>query len=205
MDEPLSNLDAPLRMQLRAELARLHAAVGTTTVFVTHDQLEAMSLGQRVAVVRDGRLEQVGTPLDLYDHPATAFVAGFIGSPPMNLLPAVLDIDGLRLPGGRVPGPFAGAVGDALVVGVRAEHLAIIDADPGDGVLAARCERVEELGTQRLVHAIVDGGPEPPVRILAAVPRSVPACVGDALRVGLRRADLHVFDAATGARRDGGS
>src|SRR5688572_25487419 len=133
MDEPLSNLDAKLRVQTRAEIARLHQRLGTTTVYVTHDQVEAMTMGERIAVMSEARLQQVGTPQELYDHPDNRFVAGFIGSPAMNFLEvtpqgtgdsATLVGDGVEIP---LPDRYRGALaehkGDRLIVGVRPEHL----------------------------------------------------------------------------------
>ena len=105
MDEPLSNLDAKLRVQLRTEISRIHERLGTTTIYVTHDQVEAVTLGDRIAVMRAGRLQQVGRPADLYEHPDNLFVAGFIGSPSMNFLQGRLDGDTLRLPIGEVSVP----------------------------------------------------------------------------------------------------
>src|SRR5207248_6991923 len=102
MDEPLSNLDAKLRVQTRTALSRLHERLGTTTIYVTHDQIEAVTLGDRIAVMRLGRIQQVGTPIDLYEHPVNLFVAGFIGSPAMNFLPGQLDGDQLRTPIGQL-------------------------------------------------------------------------------------------------------
>src|SRR5579875_386025 len=138
MDEPLSNLDAKLRTQMRTELARIQRDLGTTTVYVTHDQIEAMTLGDRVAVMRGGVLQQVGSPQELYAHPANLFVAGFMGSPAINLLPASVEDEALRTPIGDVPldGRLRDALGRAegdrmVVVGLRPEHL--LDAGLGGG------------------------------------------------------------------------
>jgi multiple sugar transport system ATP-binding protein len=168
MDEPLSNLDAKLRVEMRAYLARLRQELGTTTVYVTHDQIEAMTMGERVAVMNDGQLEQVDHPQALYDHPANLFVAGFIGSPPMNLLRAPVDhgTDGPELVVGRqrLPLPFdvpdsvrERAGGDAIVVGVRPEAIHHVP----DGVaerhaLEAPVALVESLGSDLLVHTELD-------------------------------------------------
>ena len=144
-DEPLSNLDAALRVQMRAELARLHQELGTTMVYVTHDQVEAMTLGQRIAVFNGGRIEQVGAPMDLYDRPANLFVAGFLGSPKMNLLPADL------LPAALSP---AGAV-----LGFRPDQVELLAQD--EGRLSGSVELVERLGDATLVHLQCSGHDSP--------------------------------------------
>jgi multiple sugar transport system ATP-binding protein len=168
MDEPLSNLDAKLRVEMRAYLGRLRQELGTTTVYVTHDQIEAMTMGERVAVMDDGQLEQVDHPQVLYDHPANLFVAGFIGSPPMNLLRAPIDHgpDGLELVVGRqrLPLPFdvpdsvrERAGGDAIVVGVRPEAIHHVpDGVPERHALEAPVALVESLGSDLLVHTELD-------------------------------------------------
>jgi multiple sugar transport system ATP-binding protein len=167
MDEPLSNLDAKLRVEMRGYLSRLRHELGTTTVYVTHDQVEAMTMGDRVAVMRDGRLAQCDRPQELYDRPADLFVAGFIGSPAMNFLRARLErADGeLYMVAGSQRLRLSGAVPDAalergdapVVVGIRPEALS--HAPPGrddDDVLEATVELVESLGSDLLVHAAVD-------------------------------------------------
>ncbi len=139
-DEPLSNLDAALRGQTRIEIAKLHRDLGATTIYVTHDQVEAMTLADRVVVLRDGAIEQVGTPLELYDHPANQFVAQFIGTPQMNVVPVA------QWPelGAQLHAPALGSVG------LRPEHLAV--CEPGQGQLQARVELVESLGAETLVY-----------------------------------------------------
>ncbi|OBU86296.1 ABC transporter ATP-binding protein [Chromobacterium subtsugae] len=160
-DEPLSNLDAALRVQMRIELARLHKELGSTMIYVTHDQVEAMTLGHRIAVFNAGRIEQVGTPLELYNRPANRFVAGFLGSPKMNFIAArPLDprADGveLELPGGcRLTLPFA-AAGGAATLGVRAEHLFFAESG-----LPATVQLVEHLGDQQIVYLRHEGEGEP--------------------------------------------
>jgi multiple sugar transport system ATP-binding protein len=147
-DEPLSNLDAALRVQMRAELARLHRELGTTMVYVTHDQVEAMTLGQRIAVFNGGCIEQVGAPMDLYDRPANLFVAGFLGSPKMNLLPT------------RVLPPAWQRTGDML--GFRPDQVELAGADGDDDRrLGARVELVERLGDATLVHLQCSGHDSP--------------------------------------------
>jgi multiple sugar transport system ATP-binding protein len=140
MDEPLSNLDAKLRVQTRAQIARLHQRLGTTFVYVTHDQVEAMTMGQRIAVMSAAKLQQVGTPQELYDHPANRFVAGFIGSPSMNFIDAsvrgsggqaVLVADGVEM---AVPGTYPLTDAQAVVMGIRPEHLELVEPTGLHGV-----------------------------------------------------------------------
>jgi len=156
LDEPLSNLDAKLRLEARGFLKNFQRRLGITTVYVTHDQAEAMALADRIAVMDQGRLLQVGSPLDVYRRPADTFVAGFIGSPPMNLIPCELTFDGLRLAGGTVlaRGPAAGfRPGDRLLAGVRPEHLRLeTDAAGGQGLVDAEVYAVEPLGSESLVR-----------------------------------------------------
>ncbi len=159
-DEPLSNLDANLRVQMRVELTRLHRELGTTMIYVTHDQVEAMTLGQRIAVFNAGRIEQVGTPLELYHRPANRFVAEFIGSPRMNLLPARLDAQGAAavLQAGAWGLPVGeGADRQALhTVGVRPEDL-LLESEGAMGTVAAEVSLIEQLGDATIVHLQVSG------------------------------------------------
>ena len=162
-DEPLSNLDASLRTQMRLEMARLHERLGATIVYVTHDQVEAMTLGDRIAVFNAGRIEQVGTPAEVYRQPVNRFVAGFLGSPRMNFLPAQAGRDdagaGVQVPGaGRLalPADCAAALGNVRQIGVRPEHWQL-SAPEGEGGLAASVERVEWLGDVTLVHCKLAG------------------------------------------------
>jgi multiple sugar transport system ATP-binding protein len=169
LDEPLSNLDAKLRVQMRTQIALLQQRLGTTTVHVTHDQTEAMTLGDRVAVMRAGRLQQVGTPLELYDEPANLFVASFIGSPPMSFVPALVDDDRVRLPfadldAARVlngSGPIA-STPRTLVAGIRPEAFedaALVADESATGVVfEARVEVLEALGSDLFAHLRVGGG-----------------------------------------------
>jgi ABC-type sugar transport system ATPase subunit len=174
MDEPLSNLDAQLRVQARAEIKRLQSEVGTTTVYVTHDQVEALTLGDRIAVMNSGALEQVGTPEELYEHPANVFVGGFIGSPAMSFL--------LRE--------------DGTVVGVRPEHVRLW-ADGLVGPIDGRVAYVEALGRETLIGVDTDAG----ARLVAAVEGRARLEPGAPLRVGLVPDGLRRFDAETGAAR----
>lgn len=160
-DEPLSNLDAELRVQMRLEIARLHRDLKATMIYVTHDQVEAMTLADRIVVLRGGRIEQVGAPLELYDSPANAFVAGFIGSPRMNLIPATAWRDGDRLrivvSGGELPFQCAGPMppnGAAVQLGLRPEHMSVAGGVP----LPAICETIERLGAVSYLYARLTDG-----------------------------------------------
>ncbi len=162
MDEPLSNLDAKLRVQTRAEIARLHQRLGTTMVYVTHDQVEAMTMGQRIAVMSTGLLQQVGTPQELYDHPRNRFVAGFIGSPSMNFVELPVGGGGAELSSDnfsfRVSEPHRAAVtrsGDTVVAGFRPEHLEIGEIDNAVGSVQGTADVVEYLGNEELLHVSV--------------------------------------------------
>jgi multiple sugar transport system ATP-binding protein len=156
MDEPLSNLDALLRMEMRAELKALLLQLGTTTIYVTHDQVEALSMGDRIAVMNAGRIIQLDTPLAVYDHPADTFVGGFVGTPPMNFLAAEIAADGaaavVKLSGGSFPaGPSAnGLAGRKLVLGIRAESI-VVEPAPAKGLIEAKVVVVEPLGSHNLL------------------------------------------------------
>jgi multiple sugar transport system ATP-binding protein len=168
MDEPLSNLDAKLRVQTRTELSQLHKRLGTTTIYVTHDQVEALTLGDRIAVMRAGRIQQVGTPADVYEHPANLFVAGFIGSPGMNFLSGQLDGDRLRTPIGdlRLAGEMCrrleaghGRGRRGVIVGIRPEHFedAMLVTLPATGhIFKAKIKVLEALGSDSYAHFTVD-------------------------------------------------
>lgn len=175
-DEPLSNLDAKLRATMRLEIKALQRRLRTTSVYVTHDQLEAMTLADRLVVLNGGRIEQIGTPLDVYRKPASAFVAGFIGSPAMNLLPARAVP---HLPGSAHAG----------VIGVRPEDL----HEAPDGPIVMRIMAVEELGVSRLVHGHVEG---------EVMTVSMPSgqALGDELRLAVAPGAVHLFDAESGRR-----
>jgi sn-glycerol 3-phosphate transport system ATP-binding protein len=198
-DEPLSNLDARLRVQMRLEIRRLHARLNSTSVFVTHDQVEAMTLADRLVVMRAGRIEQVGTPAEVYATPATVFVAGFIGSPPMNLLPGrVLAPGTLELGEGRTlafdPARFRTRPGQEVEVGIRAE-----DFSPGPRGLPATVEFAEELGNGRHVHCLLDGH-----ALVAALPPGPPIAPGSTLHLAAEAAAVHLFDPASGTRLPAG-
>jgi len=157
-DEPLSNLDAKLRTQMRAEIKRLHNRLGVTSVYVTHDQVEAMTLADRIVVMNDGRIEQVGSPMELFNNPANTFVAGFLGSPPMNQMKGVLTetgamIDGTEL---KLNGKINGHAGRDVIVGVRPEHVTL-SPDAGTSALPIALDLVEPLGSEALLHARFGG------------------------------------------------
>jgi multiple sugar transport system ATP-binding protein len=203
MDEPLSNLDAKLRVQTRAELARLHQRLRTTTVYVTHDQIEAMTMGSRIAVMSDGLLQQVGTPQELYDHPINRFVAGFIGSPAMNFVDVTVTGSGagvtLEAPGATIPIPdrlhliIGTAIGRRLVAGFRPDHLEIGSVGSAAAVIKGRADVVEYLGAQELLHVSAAG--QDLVAIVSAAHQVRP---GDELTLSLPLEKLHVFDTDTG-------
>ncbi len=206
MDEPLSNLDAKLRVQTRAEIARLHRRLGATIVYVTHDQVEAMTMGDRIAVMQEGVLQQVGTPRDLYESPVNRFVAGFIGSPAMNFLRGRVGVNGGEptLTIAEVPVQLAGRaaavarrVGDGgeLIIGVRPEHLTISADTVADSIaLPASVDVVEFLGNEELVHATVAG-----TDVVALVPSATDPQVGEKVRLTVPSAQVHMFDVGTEA------
>ncbi|TNC28738.1 ABC transporter ATP-binding protein [Amycolatopsis alkalitolerans] len=201
MDEPLSNLDAKLRVSTRTQIAALQRRLGTTTVYVTHDQVEAMTMGDRVAVLKDGLLQQCDTPRALYERPANVFVAGFIGSPSMNLATAKPTDGGAALGGITVPlsrETLAAAGGQDVTLGFRPESLEL--ADEG---LAVRVELVEELGSDAYVYGRIaaDGGAEGTNIVARVDPRHTPS-MGATLRLRIRPDELHVFSADTGLRLD---
>jgi len=203
MDEPLSNLDAKLRVQTRAELVELQRRLEATVIYVTHDQVEAMTMGHRIAVMDAGVLQQIGPPQAVYDRPANLFVAGFIGSPPMNTITArVSNRDGqptIEVPGGSVPvpSPLAPALHRSatseVVVGVRPEHLRMAS----DGFAPATVTVVESLGHE--LHVICRLTDDQMVIVRQAVGGAVPH-EGDAVSLSAAPGDLHLFDGGTGAR-----
>jgi multiple sugar transport system ATP-binding protein len=203
MDEPLSNLDAKLRVQTRTQIAALTRRLGVTTVYVTHDQVEAMTMGDRVAVLKDGELQQVASPRELYDRPVNVFVAGFIGSPAMNLLDLPTTEHGVQF--GDTDHPIARDVlsaiaGSTVTVGVRPEDL---ERAP-DGVgLAVDIDVVEELGADAYVygHTVLAGERH---EITARVDGRRPPAAGSRVHVRPRLGHVHVFDATTGERLDDG-
>jgi ABC-type sugar transport system ATPase subunit len=193
MDEPLSNLDATLRTQVRAEIKALQRRTRTTTLYVTHDQVEAMTLGDRVAVLDHGVVQQVAAPRELYERPANPFVAGFIGNPPMNLFPTRLDVEDGRLVA-RI-GDQTAPAGDRpqaarrvpLVGGVRPEHIALVADDAGDA-LRATVAHVELLGHETLVHADVGD-----VRLVIRTDGMLELAPGARVRLGFDPERLYLF------------
>jgi len=192
MDEPLSNLDAKLRVQTRAELVELQTRLAVTTVYVTHDQVEAMTMGHRVAVLRDGELQQVDAPSTLYHKPANLFVAGFIGSPAMNLLPVSVDRS-IKVGGAEIR-IGATVYGASATIGFRPETVVIGD----DGPIPARIRLVEDLGSEMFVHLVIDHEGEER-RIVAKLDPPFGGKADDNVRLALR-GTVHLFD-ATEARR----
>jgi len=196
-DEPLSNLDAKLRVQMRAEIRRLQRRLGVTSLYVTHDQVEAMTLGDRLLVLHQGRPAQLATPLEVFERPADTYVAGFIGAPAMNFLPAILARDGsaAQLAAGPLV-PFAdgrreGPDGRALTIGIRPEHLL-----PGPGELVLEVDLIEPLGSETLVHGHLPG--EETGAMVVKLAGHAPA--GAQLPVTVPPAQMHVFDSASGKR-----
>jgi len=196
-DEPLSNLDAKLRVQMRSEIRTLHQRLATTSIYVTHDQVEAMTMADRIVVLRDGRVEQIGPPHDLYDRPANAFVAAFIGSPAMNQLPGrKVGADVCLEAGGSWPATEAHSIEDGrrLTVGIRPEHLRVVDADT-PGAIKGRVEAVEFTGAETSITCDSGG-----TYITAVIRQRLPLQRGDALALTVDREHLHLFDPDTGVR-----
>ncbi len=201
MDEPLSNLDAKLRLHMRGELKRFQRDLATTTIYVTHDQAEAMTLADRVAIMNKGVLQQVGPPREVYRRPANMFVAGFLGSPPMNFL--TLDVraegdhlwlvaDGVRYSLLREWGEAVRASNAARVVlGVRPEHVALLP-HPGEGAIPAEVYLIEDLGNELLVDVRVSGQP-----VVARLPAGPAPQIGDRVWLSFAPEDVHLFDPAT--------
>ncbi len=183
-DEPLSNLDAKLRVQTRAEITKLQQTLGTTSVYVTHDQVEAMTMGHRITVMRDGKIQQVGTPREVYEHPANAFVAQFIGTPPMNLLSGVVSGALFQASSFAMPLRLSLENGRRLIAGIRPEHLR-----PG-GPINATVDLVEPIGHESIVYA--SAGNEKLVAIFG--PNDAPR-VGETIALGLEAERVHLFDA----------
>jgi sn-glycerol 3-phosphate transport system ATP-binding protein len=195
-DEPLSNLDAKLRVQMRLEIQKLHRELRTTSVYVTHDQVEAMTLADRMMVMNGGVVEQVGAPLEVYDDPASRFVAGFIGSPAMNFLPGTRAGREVDLGGGvrvALPAALAASAPEKVLVGLRPEHLV---AGEGAGpVFPFRVETIEALGADSLLHGVFEGAP-----VVARVDGHRAPPVGEALRLHAQPGRICFFDAASGRR-----
>jgi multiple sugar transport system ATP-binding protein len=199
MDEPLSNLDAKLRVQTRTQIASLQRRLGVTTVYVTHDQVEALTMGDRIAVLKDGVLQQVGTPRDLYEAPKNVFVAGFIGSPAMNLFNADLTDSGVRFGTKEVKlerDTISGATGSQVTLGIRPEDLRVSESNTG---LEVTVDLVEELGADGFLYGntTIEGER---VDVVARVDGRIHPSAGDKVVISPVEEHLHVFDADTGLR-----
>ncbi|MEM8958964.1 MAG: ABC transporter ATP-binding protein, partial [Pseudomonadota bacterium] len=194
-DEPLSNLDAELRVAMRRELSALHANIGGTMIYVTHDQTEAMTLADKIVVLRDGRVAQIGTPLELYNRPQNVFVAGFIGSPRMNLIETVAEQDGaetvLRAGAARIGiSPVTGlAPGSQVTFGIRPEHIAMSEESASD--LTATVAFAEQLGGETYLYVDAEGLPQ----LTLHQPGQVPVRPGQSVGLRFDRAEMHLFDA----------
>ncbi len=201
-DEPLSNLDARLRVQMRLELQQLHRRLKTTSLYVTHDQIEAMTLAQRVLVMKEGMVEQFGTPNEIYQRPMSTFVASFLGAPAMNLLPAELTADGKHLVLVQhhslllAPAKIHLA-NQAVTLGIRPEQIKAEKVDrPVEGLML-QIETIEMLGADNLIHGKIGSSP-----LVIRVPHACHFQIGDFLRLSLPTNELHYFDALTGKRLD---
>ena len=203
MDEPLSNLDAKLRAQMRTEISRLHRRLETTIIYVTHDQTEAMTMGDRIVVMKDGVIQQVAPPQEIYERPTNVFVAGFIGSPPMNFLRCRVDSGTLTGPGFSAPLPkereavLRSYQGREIVVGLRPEHISDDPADierwgAGAATAEGQVDLVEPLGAEVMLYLLVGGQP-----LIARVTPRTKAHYGAKVRLALHLAASHVFDPAT--------
>jgi ABC-type sugar transport system ATPase subunit len=205
MDEPLSNLDAKLRVSTRSQIAGLQRRLGITTVYVTHDQVEAMTMGHRVAVLRDGRLQQVDTPEQLYDAPVNTFVASFIGSPAITLVESPVregraDVHGIPVPLDRA---VASRAGEKVVVGLRPESWHVVGSSgsaPAPSSLALNVELVESLGSESYVYGRPAGAGDDTGRVTVRLDKRTHLTVGDVVHVEPNHGEVHVFDAASGER-----
>ena len=192
-DEPLSNLDARLRVQTRLEIHRLQQQTGITSLYVTHDQVEAMTLGHRIVVMNNGIAEQVGTPAEIYERPATSFVAGFIGAPPMSLLPATVAENPARAEVAAsfsLPLPATGRPGQQIQVGIRPENIRPCNADEGP---ALTVEHLEVLGADQIVHLVRDGA-----RLSMRLPRHSHVSTGESISITVPAEAVAMFDRESG-------
>jgi multiple sugar transport system ATP-binding protein len=202
-DEPLSNLDAQLRVETRVELSRLHRKLGATMVYVTHDQSEALTLGDRIAVLKEGVLQQIATPMQLYHQPANKFVAGFIGSPAMNFLEGVIRREGpsnvrtFRGTDLALDVPLDREAPGRVFLGVRPQHLEVVgETATGDGTLRGEVGVVEPMGNEQIVYVTLSGGD----RLVAVAPPQQQVAPGDTVTIRVRSEGVHIFDAETGGR-----
>ncbi len=206
MDEPLSNLDTQLRMQTRAEILKLHQRLQVTTIYVTHDQQEAMTMGDRIAVMNKGVIQQIDTPQRMYDHPDSLFVASFMGSPAMNLLPVIVQRAGdqVMLAAGdfALPAPariqmrLAEAIGKELTLGIRPEHVMPLPMSQTEGAdrMSVTVDVVEPMGAEVLMYMSGAGAKQ----VIGRFDPTQRARVGDRLNVGFQQDHLHLFDPETG-------
>jgi sn-glycerol 3-phosphate transport system ATP-binding protein len=191
-DEPLSNLDAKLRVEMRLEIRQLQRRLATTSIYVTHDQMEAMTLADRLVVLNKGRIEQIGTPLEIYRRPQSTFVAAFIGSPAMNLVEAESDGRSVRVGSARFALKGGRVAAGRLLLGLRAED-AILLPKPRKGALDLRVLHIEEVGSHRVVHGDHEGH-----RLTVTLPSG--SATGDRLALSVEADKLHLFASATGQR-----
>ena len=192
-DEPLSNLDAQLRTQMRLEIKKLHQRVGNTIIFVTHDQVEAMTMADRIVIMKDGHIQQVGTPAEVYHSPANAFVAQFIGAPSMNMLPGILNNDGIELTTGkRINTGHSSDASRKIMLGVRPDDLVL--GGPGETLINGTVTVREPLGAETLIY--IDTGAD---EIIAKADGRTPPELGSQVELTSVADNLHVFDAETGA------
>jgi multiple sugar transport system ATP-binding protein len=200
MDEPLSNLDAKLRVATRAQIVQLQSRLGVTTVYVTHDQVEAMTMGDRVAVMNGGLLQQVDTPLRLYKHPVNAFVAGFMGSPAMNLLKARLSSDGVHVGTGTIPISPATRerITDGVTVGIRPEDWRL--ANPQESAVDVTVVLTEDLGSEAYMYGSIPVAEGEDVSVVVKLERQYRFDRGETVRLTAAPESLHIFDAADGRR-----
>lgn len=196
MDEPLSNLDARLRVSTRSQISALQRRLGVTTLYVTHDQVEAMTMGDRVAVLKDGLLQQVAPPRELYDDPVNTFVAGFLGSPGMNLLTVPRSEEGADLGGATVPVPRTVESGATVTVGLRPEALSVVPA-AAPGAARGTVALIEELGAEALVYVVVDGQDKP---VVARADRATKLGAGEEVGLVPAAEQALFFDAESGDR-----
>ncbi|EKO3855533.1 sn-glycerol-3-phosphate import ATP-binding protein UgpC [Vibrio harveyi] len=194
-DEPLSNLDAKLRVQMRLEIKKLQRRLGTTSVYVTHDQVEAMTLADKLVVLNKGNVEQVGTPLEIYDNPASLFVATFIGSPSMNILDGNVSVDGITIGDALLPVSTANLALGEIKLGLRPEHLQISQDNPW---LQVEVELIESLGADLLLYCHTEGGDSQ--KLVVRVEGHTPIQIGDKLGLDIKPKHVHLFDANTEKR-----
>ncbi|HDM8176231.1 TPA: sn-glycerol-3-phosphate import ATP-binding protein UgpC [Vibrio harveyi] len=194
-DEPLSNLDAKLRVQMRLEIKKLQRRLGTTSVYVTHDQVEAMTLADKLVVLNKGNVEQVGTPLEIYDNPASLFVATFIGSPSMNILDGNVSVDGITIGDALLPISTTNLALGEIKLGLRPEHLQISQDNPW---LQVEVELIESLGADLLLYCHTEGGDSQ--KLVVRVEGHTPIQIGDKLGLDIKPKHVHLFDANTEKR-----